>query len=668
LAIRPSLDFHPLSSIALLDRLATGRDRTPANRVVHVILIGPNQLSSIAPRSNVVCRQPAYRSGCTDPADFDGSFNRDATSDFADGVPTHNVNGYCAGRESSETSHWEGVQHMNFRTGFMWKTESATPRMRQGPEFCGKLGHRPWLFVLAFAAMAGRAGAQAPTVDTSVPPLPGSSGSLLGPLPGGGGGSFGNLPGAGGILGGRPGVSTPKGIPTTISTPGAGPGPTEMQMAISAPQPQGVSPTTIPFAGPLEISGRADDGPPGGLTLDQAIDVTLERSLDLRAKFFEIPMARADILQANLRSNPVFYQDGQLLQYRGPSTQFTRAAPGGPSQVDTNVTYPLDVSRKRQARTVTAARAERVLEAQFQDYVRNRIDDIYGAYVTALGARQTVRYARTSVEYYDKLAAVTKQLHDNQQIPLADLYLVENKLRIARLGARDAEVTYRKAKLDLGSFMNLKIEEIGSLELKGTIEDLSPPPPPVEELQKIALTERPDIAAMRLGISYAEAAFRLAKANAFSDIYVLWQPYTYQDNAPYGLRSQISWAVGVTVPIPIYNRNQGGIERAKINVTQSEVQLSDAQRQLLIDVEKAVQEYEVSRRLVADLRESVIPDARKVRDAAERLWKGGETSILNFLQAQLDFNDIVKQYVDTAVRHRLSMLSLNTTVGRRILP
>jgi cobalt-zinc-cadmium efflux system outer membrane protein len=558
---------------------------------------------------------------------------------------------------------------MNFRAGFMWKTGTATPRLRQKHALTGMRMLCPWLSVLALSVLTGQARAQGPTVDTSVPALPGSSGSLLGPIPGAGGGSFGNLPGAGGILGGRPGVSTPKGIPTTVTSPGSGPGPTAMQMSISPPQPQGVGPTSVPFAGPLEITGRAeDDGPADGVTLELAIDITLERSLDLRAKFLEIPMARADILQANLRSNPVFYQDGQLLQYRGASTQFSRAAPGGPSQVDTNVTYPLDVSHKRQARTVAAARAERVLEAQFQDAIRNRIDDIYGAYVTALGARQTVRYARTSAEYYEKLLAVTRQLHDKGQIPLADLNLVENKLRIARLGARDAEASFRRTKLDLGSLMNLKIDEITSLELKGSIEDLAPSPPPVDELKKIALDERPDVAAMRLGVSYAEATFKLAKANAYSDVYLLWQPYTYQDNTPYGLKGQISWALGVTVPLPIYNRNQGGIARAKINVTQSEVQLSDAQRQLVIDVEKAVQEYDVSRRLVAELRESVIPDAKQIRDAAERLWKGGETSILNFLQAQLDYNDVVKQYLDTAIRHRQSMLSLNTTVGRRILP
>jgi cobalt-zinc-cadmium efflux system outer membrane protein len=161
---------------------------------------------------------------------------------------------------------------------------------------------------------------------------------------------------------------------------------------------------------------------------------------------------------------------------------------------------------------------------------------------------------------------------------------------------------------------------------------------------------------------------RLARANAFSDVYVLWQPYTFQDNSPYGLKSQYSWALGVTVPLPIYNRNQGGIERAKINVDQSQVQLWDLDRQVRIDVEKALREYEVTHRLVADLRNQVIPEARQVRDAAFRMWTGGETSLIVYLTAQLDYNDVVKRYLDTAIRHRQSMLALNTTIGRRILP
>jgi cobalt-zinc-cadmium efflux system outer membrane protein len=529
-----------------------------------------------------------------------------------------------------------------------------------------------WLLGICFAftslGLAGRAGAQAPTVDTSVPGLPGSSTSVLGQAPGAGGGTFGNLPGTGGILPGRAGLGAPRGVPTTVTTPGAGPGPTQFQMPISAPAPQPVSPITTPPYGTLEVPAAEDDGPPDGLTLDQAIAVTLDRSLDLRSKFYEIPMARADILQANLRSNPVFYQDGQLLQYRGTSSQFTRAAPGGPSQVDTNITYPLDVSHKRQARTLVAARAERVLEAQYQDAVRGRIDDVYGAYVNVLVARQTVRYAAASVTGLERMLGLNQQLFERGQIPVSDLNLVRIKLRIARLGLDDARAAYVKAKLDLGALMNLRNEQARVIEPRGSIRDEAPLPPSLDELRKIALESRPDVLSFRLGVHRAEADVRLARANALSDVYVLWQPYTFQDNAPYGLRSQISWALGVTVPMPIYNRNQGGIQRAKLNVTQTEIQLADLERQVGIDVEKAVQEYEVTKRLVGELVNQVIPDARTVRDSAFRRWQQGQTSLLEYFQAQLDYNDVIKQYLDTASRHRQSMLSLNTTVGRRILP
>ena len=190
-----------------------------------------------------------------------------------------------------------------------------------------------------------------------------------------------------------------------------------------------------------------------------------------------------------------------------------------------------------------------------------------------------------------ELRALTEQRYEKKYISLGELNAVKIKQKNAQLGLVDSEAAYRKAKLDLGSFMNLTHEEIAALELRGTIDDLAPPPPPVELLQKLAVEERPDVVSLRLGIQRAEADVRLARANAYSDVYVLWQPYTFQDNSPYGLKSQYSWALGVTVPLPIYNRNQGGIQRAKLNVTQSQIQLSDLERQAKIDVAQAMLEY-----------------------------------------------------------------------------
>ena len=197
---------------------------------------------------------------------------------------------------------------------------------------------------------------------------------------------------------------------SAVSNPTAAPGPSDQPKGITAPseKPTYSPPSYGSYAIP---TGPADDGPPDGLTLDQAIEATIRNNLDLRAKSYEIPQAQADILNAGLRANPVFYADGQLVPYG----RYTRDKPGGQTQYDVNVSYPLDLSQKRQARTLYATRAKRVIEAQYQDAVRNSVDQIYSAFVTVLAARQTVRYSNASVVGLTQLYNVTKELYNRDQ-------------------------------------------------------------------------------------------------------------------------------------------------------------------------------------------------------------------------------------------------------------
>ena len=512
----------------------------------------------------------------------------------------------------------------------------------------------------------GVAQAQGPPQEGEGPkPVFGSTSSRLGRAPGSGAGSLGNSPVTGQILGGRPGTSTPRGIPTSISTPSTIL-PTVNQQPISAPEDQGISPSSAPLLGTIEVpEGAEDDGPADGVTLDTAITVTLQRSLDLRSKFYEIPQAKADTLQAGLRANPIFYADAQLVPYG----QYSRSVPGGPMQYDVNVTYPVDVTGKRKARTMVAKRAERVLEAQYQEAVRQRIDDVYDSFVYGvLAARQTVRYARSSVKGLQDLVARTDQLYQKGGVSLGELNRIKNQFRTAQLGLVDAEARYRKAKLDMGSLMNLSRPEIEAMSVRGTIQDDAPPPPPTDELIRIAQAERPDVISYRLGVNRAQADVRLARANRLNDVYVLAQPFTFQNNTPYGMKSAYSWALGVTVPLPVYNRNQGGILRATLNVDQTKTELADLERAIAIEVEKAAQEYAVTRQEVDVLKSEIIPAARQVQQEAYRLYLSGETSIVTYINAQLDFNSVAKQYLDTAIRHRRSMLNLNTVTGKRIMP
>ena len=182
------------------------------------------------------------------------------------------------------------------------------------------------------------------------------------------------------------------------------------------------------------------------MTLDQAIDRILRENLELRAQFIEIPLAEADILTASLRANPIFYADSQLIPYG----KYTPDRPGGQTQYDVNISYPLDVSHKRRARTQVAVRAKRVLEAQFQDAARRTIDNLYTAYVDVLAARQNVRYALASVEGLQKVLLVTQRLYEKDQTNRADVNRVKVQVDSARIGLADAEESLRRSRQDPG--------------------------------------------------------------------------------------------------------------------------------------------------------------------------------------------------------------------------
>jgi cobalt-zinc-cadmium efflux system outer membrane protein len=476
------------------------------------------------------------------------------------------------------------------------------------------------------------------------------------------GSRFENPPGADQpTLGGAAGPRVPR-VPPSITRPAAPPTAAAEPTIIPAPTTPAAE---LPLYGLLDLPvGAEEAGPPGGLTLDEAIERLIRSNLNLRAKFFELPQADADILTASLRANPIFYADAQLVPYGA----YSRERPGGQTQYDVNVTIPLDVNHKRRARMTAAGWARRVLEAQYRDAVRAEIDNLYTAYVDLLAARETLRFMQASVEGLEQMLEPIRRRFEQRVITEAEVNRVRIQLDFARIGLRDAEQTYRKAQQSLAALLNEPPGRAETLEPRGALRDTFPLPPGGDALICLALDSRPDLEAYRLGIHRAAAEVRLAEANRFADVYWLVQPYTFQDNAYQGLKSATSWATGVTVPLPIVNRNQGNIRRAQLNVTQTQVELAALERAVIAEVRNAQKDYEVTRAAVRSVEEELLPAARQVLETARLNFEKGQSDVVAYLTARREFNDVVRQYRDLLVQHRRSMLRLNTVVGRRVLP
>ncbi len=316
-------------------------------------------------------------------------------------------------------------------------------------------GRRAWFLLAAWSCLLGISRASPPGSGTAVLVQ-----SDLGGAP----------------ISGRVGPSGPR-ISSDLSNPSNLPSPIPDQTRIAAPAPR---PTTAaPSYGSFELTtGSEDDGPLDGLTLDQAIERLLKESLDLRGKYYEIPQADADVLNAGLRANPIFYADGQLVPYGS----YSRNRPGGQTQYDVNLSIPMDLSHKRQARTVYASSAKRVIEAQYQNAVRVAIDQLYGAFLDVLSARQAVRYSEAGVKGFQQLYHVTLELYRRDQNTRADVYHVQTQLNTSELGLIDARENLRKANRALGVLLNLPPQQAEKLEVRGTIQDLATGPPPLEAL------------------------------------------------------------------------------------------------------------------------------------------------------------------------------------------
>ncbi|AMV36093.1 TolC family protein [Planctomyces sp. SH-PL62] len=421
----------------------------------------------------------------------------------------------------------------------------------------------------------------------------------------------------------------------------------------------------MPAYGALDLpAADVPVGPETGLSLDDAVNLLLQQNLDLLALKYEVPMAEADVLTAGLRANPIFYADAQLVPYGS----FNRERPGGQTQYDINITHPLDVNRKRQARLQVAEVAKRAVEAQLQDAVRRLIDNLYTAFIDVAAATLTREYSLKYQEGIDRLLSINEDLLDKQQIAEDPVFALRAQSEVARLQVREASQAVVRTTRSLAQVLNIPRDQALSIEIHDKLRDERPLPMAEAELIAVAMERRPDLAAQRLGVMRSHADVRLAERSRLSDFYLLYQPYTFQDNTPDGLKPARSWAVGLTAPLPVYNRNQGNIARARFNVDQTRIELARLERQVQDEVAEIAHEFELSRQAMLESERQILPAARRVRDAAYRRWQGGETNIVEFLNAQRDFNERVRGYRDAIVRHRRDALDVNSAVGARILP
>jgi cobalt-zinc-cadmium efflux system outer membrane protein len=199
----------------------------------------------------------------------------------------------------------------------------------------------------------------------------------------------------------------------------------------------------------------------------------------------------------------------------------------------------------------------------------------------------------------------------------------------------------------------------GNYDVAGSF-DYQPLSVTLGDLQTKALNNRPDLSAAILGVTAADSQHELAKADGKVDVTAA---------ANYSHVNAISaLTFNISVPLAIFNRNQGEIARTKHAMTQAEELQAAARGQVMTDVRDAYEALQTSDQVAQYYRTGYLDVAQKSRDISEYAYRRGATSLLDFLDAERSYRATQLAWRQAVAAYLTALEQLRGAVGTRSLP
>jgi outer membrane protein, heavy metal efflux system len=189
---------------------------------------------------------------------------------------------------------------------------------------------------------------------------------------------------------------------------------------------------------------------------------------------------------------------------------------------------------------------------------------------------------------------------------------------------------------------------------------------PRDEFRKIALDTRPDLKAAMEAVDKAQTDHRLAVANGSTDPTLSgWLTNNSSTNNPFAVNTL---GVSVSIPLRIFDRNQGEKLRTQIDVTRSERLRDAAQALVFSDVDSGYATLESTLILLRPYKAKYLQQSVRVRDTIFFSYQRGGASLLDFLNAESDYRSVQRTYVNLVGSYLTAAAQLNMAVGREVIP
>lgn len=399
--------------------------------------------------------------------------------------------------------------------------------------------------------------------------------------------------------------------------------------------------------------------PVQGASSNDLVRRALASNAELAAARLDIERARARLSQAGLRPNPT-------LDFEQTTGRFTGAA--GEGEVSVGLAVPLELGGKRRRR-IELARAEfEAAGAEVADRERRLANEVRASYAEALAS---IRELGTLEELNNIDLQTTRfiqaRVNEGETAPIE---LNQLRVEVERLRSRRALVEGRlqASLLKLKSLTGVPANELVRLREDIASPGLAPPPTSLEAATDIALRSRPDLKLARLNVEVAQAGLRLARSYAVPDATAFTkysQGRSVFDDTPVGVLTDRDKLVtfGVSVGIPIFNRNQGAKAEATAAITQAERRLEFVEAIVRSEVQSAFARYEAARAAVSTFEQGVIPRSTENIRTIRAAYQIGAFSITDLLVEQRRLVDAQREFTEALAEQYRALADIQAAIG-----
>jgi cobalt-zinc-cadmium efflux system outer membrane protein len=411
------------------------------------------------------------------------------------------------------------------------------------------------------------------------------------------------------------------------------------------------------------LTGAATGQTP--LTWDQVRQRFERQNPTLLAGEINVDESRAQEITAYLRPNPEF----------SASTDGTQIAPSagspwtplvGNTQV-ANLSYLHEREHKRELRLEVAQKGTAVAVSTQVDLKRNLIFNLRSAFVSALQAQAVVHLAKDNLAYFDHLLDISRLRAKDGAMAQIDLERLELQRVQYESDMETADVNLRTAKITLLMLLNDRTP-IEQFDITGPF-DFQDQLRPIQDLRQEALDTRPDLRAAVRSLEQAKTSYKLAVANGSTDpTFAVWLANNGSFNfSPGSVFGRDTLGASVSVPLRIFDRNQGEKERTRLDIARNQKLVDAAEAQVVNDVDSGYATLESTVNLLRPYKAKYLEMSTHVRDTVLYSYQRGGASLLDFLNAESDYRTVQRAYVSLVGSYLLAAAQLNMAVGKEMI-